>query len=166
MRADEDAAHAAEITVITRQGDVPRIHEHDLPLVMQRLRSHLEGETPLFMSEHRMDVAGTGTWTWVRARGRVVERDAQGRPLRLAGTARDITVNRNAEYEHRIASEVMRSMSEAVAVLDGNDEFIAINQAFTRLTGYAGAEILGKPLSLLDSGQHDQAFHERMRADL
>jgi diguanylate cyclase (GGDEF)-like protein/PAS domain S-box-containing protein len=166
MRADESTAHSAEITVLTRQGDVPPIHELDLPLVMEQLRSHLQGETPLFMSEHRMDLSGNGTWVWVRARGRVVERDLQGRPLRIAGTARDITASRNAEYEHRIASEVMRSMSEAVAVLDWDYNFIAVNQAFTRITGYADAEVIGKPVEMLDSGQQDAVLHERMRQDI
>ena len=108
QRADEGTAHSAEITVLTRQGDVPTIHEQDLAQVMQLLRSHLQGDTPLFMSEHRMDMSGNGSWTWVRARGRVVERDAEGRPVRIAGTARDVTASHNAEYEHRIASEVMR----------------------------------------------------------
>ena len=136
------------------------------PLVMERLRSHLQGESPLFMSEHRMDLAGNGSWIWIRARGRVVERDSEGRPLRIAGTARDITASRNAEYEHRIASEVMRSMSEAVAVLDWDYNFIAVNQSFTRISGYSDAEVIGQPVTLLDSSQHDEAFFEHMRADL
>ena len=166
MRANEGAPHSAEITVLTGQGEVPTIHEQDMPLVMERLRSHLQGEVPLFMSEHRMDLAGNGSWAWVRARGRVVERDAEGRPLRIAGTARDITASRNAEYEHRIASEVMRSMSEAVAVLDWDYNFIAVNQSFTRISGYADVEVIGQPVTLLDSSQHDEAFFEHMRADL
>ena len=166
MRANESAPHSAEITVLTGQGEVPAIHEQDMPLVMEHLRSHLQGEVPLFMSEHRMDLAGNGSWTWVRARGRVVERDAEGRPLRIAGTARDITANRNAEYEHRIASEVMRSMSEAVAVLDWDYNFIAVNQSFTRISGYSDLEVIGQPVTLLDSSQHDEAFFEHMRADL
>jgi diguanylate cyclase (GGDEF)-like protein/PAS domain S-box-containing protein len=166
MRVDESTAQSAEITVLTRQGEVPPIHEQDVPLVMQRLRSHLQGETPLFTSEHRMDVSGNGEWTWVRARGRVVERDAQGRPVRIAGTARDITASRNAEYEQRIASEVMRSMSEAVAVLDWDRNFIAVNKAFTLITGYEEDEVIGQPESLLESGQHDDAFVAMMRAEL
>ncbi len=166
MRADESDGLSSDITVLTRQGDVPSIHEGDLSLVMERLRSHLQGESPLFTSEHRMDLAGDGTWVWVRARGRVVQRDADGRPVRLAGTARDITASRNAEYEHRIASEVMRSMSEAVAVLDWDYNFIAVNESFTRITGYVDTEVIGLPVTLLDSPQHGAAFQQEMRADL
>ncbi len=166
MRADESVAHAPDITVLTRLGEVPTIHEDDLPLVMERLRLHLQGKAPLFMSEHRMDMRGDGTWVWVRARGRVVEHDAEGRPARIAGTGRDITASRNAENQHRIAGEVMRSMNEAVAVLDWAHQFVTINPAFTRITGYEEDEILGKPTTMLDSDQHDEAFFERMNREL
>ncbi|WP_379654899.1 putative bifunctional diguanylate cyclase/phosphodiesterase [Pseudoxanthomonas sp. UC19_8] len=153
MRADEQSPASHTIVMLTRIGEMPAVHPHDLPLVTQRLRSHLRGQEPLFMSEHRMDLRGDGDWIWVRARGRVVERDAHGRALRLAGTARDITASRRAEYEHRVASEVMRSMSEAVAVLDADYRFITVNPSFSRMTGYDGAEVAGQPLSLLDSRQ-------------
>lgn len=166
LRADEHSPSSHAITMLTRVGDIPQIHPHDLPLVTQRLRSHLRGEAPLFMSEHRMDMRGDGQWTWVRARGRVVEHDAQGRALRLAGTARDITASRNAEYEHRVASEVMRSMSEAVAVLDAEYRFITVNPSFSRMTGYDGAEVAGQPLSLLDSRQNTSDSTARMSTQL
>lgn len=166
MRADELSVHSSEITVLTRHGEVPAIHPDDVGLVMERLRLHLQGTAPLFMSEHRMDIRKNGQWIWVRARGRVVERDAEGRPVRIAGTARDITLSRNAEYEHRIAGEVMRSMNEAVAVLDWAYHFITINPAFTRITGYSEDEVIGQPSSMLDSDQHDAAFFERMNAEL
>ncbi|KAF1722979.1 putative bifunctional diguanylate cyclase/phosphodiesterase [Pseudoxanthomonas wuyuanensis] len=166
MRTEEVSAQAADITVSTRHGEVPPIHPEDLPLVMERLRVHLQGRTPLFMSEHRMDLHNNGRWAWIRARGRVVERDADSRPIRIAGTARDITTSRNAEYEHRIADEVMRSMNEAVAVLDWAQQYVTINPAFTRITGYSGDEIVGQPANMLDSGQHDEAFFDRMEAEL
>ncbi|MET1023095.1 MAG: diguanylate cyclase, partial [Pseudoxanthomonas sp.] len=166
MRADEHSPSSHAITMLTRVGEVPLIHPHDVPLVTQRLRSHLRGEAPLFTSEHRMDMAGNGIWLWVRARGRVVESDNAGRALRLAGTARDITASRNAEYEHRVASEVMRSMSEAVAVLDSEYRFITVNPSFSRMTGYDGAEVAGQPLTLLDSRQNASDSAARMSGQL
>ncbi|SEL63840.1 PAS domain S-box-containing protein/diguanylate cyclase (GGDEF) domain-containing protein [Pseudoxanthomonas sp. GM95] len=167
MRADEHSPSSGHaIAMLTRVGEVPLIHPHDMPLVTQRLRSHLRGEAPLFTSEHRMDMTGTGSWIWVRARGRVVESDTAGRALRLAGTARDITASRNAEYEHRVASEVMRSMSEAVAVLDAEYRFITVNPSFSRMTGYDGAEVAGQPLTLLDSRQNATDSTSRMSGQL
>ena len=87
-----------------------------------------------------------GHWTWVLARGRVVERGANGRALRIAGTARDVTATRNAERERRIASEVLRSMAEAVCVFDRDFAFVSVNPAFTRMTGYGDVEVLGRDI--------------------
>lgn len=165
LRAHEGAIDRNDITVVSRHGQLPRIHEQDLPLVMERLRQHLQGNTPVFMSEHRMDLHERGQWMWVRARGRVVERDAGGRPTRLAGTARDITDNRNAEFERRIASEVLHSMNEAVAILDQDFRFVGFNPAFASITGH-GDEAIGQPLSLLDSAREQVLQPGQLPADL
>ncbi len=142
-----------------------QIHTDDQARVRQTLRQHLQGDAPLFLSEHRMRNA-EGEWRWMRARGRVVDRDPQGRPLRVAGTARDITVSRNAERERLVSSEVLRSMAEAVAVFDRDFVFLSINPAFARMTGYGDLEVIGSSTSLLDSDQHDPEFYLGMRAEL
>jgi diguanylate cyclase (GGDEF)-like protein/PAS domain S-box-containing protein len=161
----EDSAQAPDIGVQTAVEEDHRIHEEDLPQVRERLRQHLDGTKPVFLSEHRVRNED-GAWTWVRTRGRVVERDPQGRAVRVAGTARDITISRRAERERRIASEVLRSMTEAVAVFDRDFRFVGVNPAFARMTGYGEAEVVGRPTSLLDSSQHDPDFYSQMRADL
>ncbi len=150
MHADELAPATAAITLVAHDDTVPRIHHSELPEVVRRLREHVEGRSTVFLSEHRMDLHGDGQWLWVRVRGRVVERDSTGRPIRVAGTARDISAHRRADAERRIASEVLHSMSEAVAVLDRNFRFISVNPAFSRITGYEESEALGQPLHLLD----------------
>ena len=142
-----------------------RIHPDDRPGVDAKLRAHLRGEAELFISEHRI-LDPRGEWVWVRARGRAVESGGDGRARRIAGTARDITRSRQAERERRIAIAVLRSMNEAVVVLDRDFNFISINPAFTRTTGYAEREVMGQNASLLDSTQHDVAFYNRIRQRL
>jgi len=138
------------------------LHPDDLPLVHERIRRHLAGDDDVFRSVHRTR-APDGGWVWVRTHGRAAERDRDGRILRLAGTAFDITQDRDAEREHRIASQVVRSMSEAVTVLDQDFRFISVNPAFTRITGYEEAEVLGRGAELLNSDQHDPAFYHHIR---
>ncbi|EKU26320.1 putative bifunctional diguanylate cyclase/phosphodiesterase [Xanthomonas graminis] len=150
MRADEAAPHAQEITMVIREDDPLRIHPDDVAQAERALREHLRGLTPVYVAEYRVDLAGDGEWLWARVRGRVVDYSADGKPRRLAGTARDITSHRQADLERRIASEVLRSMSEAVAVLDEDFRFISVNPAFTRITGYSEREVLGQPMTLLD----------------
>ncbi|UHQ20844.1 EAL domain-containing protein [Lysobacter sp. KIS68-7] len=165
MRTQEGDQARPDIEIRNDVEEAHEIHEDDLPRVLERLKAHVRGETPLFLSEHR--VRGLrGAWTWVRARGRVVERNTEGRAIRVAGTARDISGSRTAERERRIASEVLRSMAEAVAVLDRDFRFVSVNPAFSRISGYGDTEVIGKSASLLDSAQHDPDFYRQVRAEL
>ncbi len=141
------------------------VHPDDLPRVQQLLQEHLAGRSEAYESEHRIRNAQDG-WTWVRARGKVVERDAESNPLRMAGTARDIGPSRQAERERRIASEVLRSMNEAVAVLDLNFRFASVNPAFLRITGYREQDVLGMPDSMLESSRHPPDFMRRVHEQL
>ena len=138
------------------------VHPEDLPRVQKTLQEHIVGTTEFFESEHRIRNA-SDEWVWVRSRGKVVSRDAQGNPLRMAGTARDITASRRAERERRISGEVLRSMSEAVAVVDLAFRFVSVNPAFARITGYTEEEVVGQASRLLDSTQHSAEFYRRMR---
>ncbi|MFP7722289.1 EAL domain-containing protein [Lysobacter sp. A3-1-A15] len=164
MRALE-AGTDPELTVRARVAADHNIHPDDLPRVMERLREHLHGHAALFLSEHRVRNP-SGGWDWVRARGRVVDRDSQGHALRVSGTARDITASRSAERDRRVSSEVLRSMAEAVAVFDAEFTFISVNPAFERITGYSSVDVIGKPTSLIDSRQHDPDFYHQMRAQM
>ena len=141
------------------------IHPDDLPRMLHLMQEHLAGHTEAYESEHRVRDAH-GNWIWVRARGKVVERDADFNPLRVAGTARDVTANRHAERERRIASEVLHSMNEAVAVIDLNFRFVSVNPAFSRITGYHEQDVMGMPDSLLDSTQHPPEFYRRAHDEL
>jgi diguanylate cyclase (GGDEF)-like protein/PAS domain S-box-containing protein len=138
------------------------IHPDDLPRVERAISQHIDGATAFFESEHRIRGA-SDNWVWVRSRGKVVSRDSDGNPTRMAGTARDITVDRRAERDRRIASEVLRSMGEAVAVIDLDFTFVSVNAAFSRITGYDEDEVLSRSSTLLDSSQHSGEFYQHAR---
>ncbi|HET8819193.1 MAG TPA: EAL domain-containing protein [Xanthomonadaceae bacterium] len=165
MRGDDAAGSMPYVGTRTSAAGEEDIHPDDLAQVRERMREHLRGHEGMFLSEHRMR-RPDGGWTWVRTRGRVVERDEDGRALRVAGTARDISISRRAERERRIASEVLRSMTEAVTVFDRGFRFVSVNPAFARMTGYQQAEVIGRPTELLDSGRHDPQFYATWRSEL
>ncbi|HVF35196.1 MAG TPA: EAL domain-containing protein [Candidatus Saccharimonadia bacterium] len=141
------------------------VHPDDLERVEQILAEHVAGKREFFESEHRIRNV-ENQWVWVLSRGKIVERDADGQPLRIAGTARDITRTREAERERRIAAEVIRSMSEAVTVTDLEFRFKSINPAFTRMTGYSEDEIRGVDSTILNCSQHSEEFHRNLRQTL
>jgi len=76
------------------------VHPDDMAGVMASLQAHLTGASEHYECEHRIRHKD-GRWIWVLDRGRVVERDAQGQPLRAAGTHTDVSARREAEQALR-----------------------------------------------------------------
>ena len=72
------------------------VHSDDMPGVKKVLSAHFEGKTDFYESEHRLRHK-SGEWVWVLDKGRVIERDFDGKPLRVCGTHLDITDRRRAE---------------------------------------------------------------------
>jgi PAS domain S-box-containing protein len=66
------------------------VHMDDLPVIHAALHPHLNQETQSFEAEYRMRHKN-GSWVWILGRGKVMERDAAGAPVRFMGTHMDIT---------------------------------------------------------------------------
>jgi len=77
-----------------------RVHPNDLPGALRILQEHLKGKTPFMEIEHRMKTK-SGGWKWILKRGKVIERDKDGNPLRAAGTHLDITERKMTEVALR-----------------------------------------------------------------
>jgi diguanylate cyclase (GGDEF)-like protein/PAS domain S-box-containing protein len=65
----------------------------------------------------------------------------------------DITARKQAEDALRLYANVFEHMGEAIVITDRDNRILAVNPAFTRQTGYAIDEVLGKEPSVLASGQ-------------
>ncbi len=81
------------------------VHPDDLAPSLRALQRHLDGAAPRYEAELRLRRAD-GRWGWVMACGAVVERDAEGRALRLVGVRIDIT--RRKALERRLAESAWR----------------------------------------------------------
>jgi diguanylate cyclase (GGDEF)-like protein/PAS domain S-box-containing protein len=88
----------AELEPISNKTWERLCHSGDLVETMRLLQRHLDGLDERFSAEFRMRHAD-GHWVWIQSTGRVVERDAEGRALRLAGTHMDIS-RRKADEQH------------------------------------------------------------------
>ena len=75
-----------------------RIHPDDKPATLNALHTHLQGQTAAYEAEHRLRHK-SGHWIWVLDKGRVIERDPQGQPLRACGTHLEITARKCLEQE-------------------------------------------------------------------
>ncbi|MED7669560.1 EAL domain-containing protein [Pseudomonas moraviensis subsp. stanleyae] len=121
----------------------PRLHPEDVPSLQFALVEHLKGRTEDYQVEYRLR-HGDGHWVWIEDRGRAVERSTSGRVIRMVGTRRDISAGKSLEEQQRLAATVFEAASEGIVILDPDYALIAINQAFSRVTGYEIDDMLGR----------------------
>lgn len=81
------------------------VHADDWPILEERLKEHLDGKCDTFACEYRLRHRD-GSWCWNFDRGRVVVRDPQsGAPLRMVGTACDVSERKAEEVRAKEALE-------------------------------------------------------------
>ncbi|MDP3878405.1 MAG: PAS domain S-box protein [Methylobacter sp.] len=110
-----------------------RIHADDKAVVSATLQAYFDGKIPVYSIEHRL-LCKDGHYKWVLARGIVVSRDAEGKPLRMIGTHTDISERRKLEDELRDSNafnvSILDSLTAQIAVLDAQGVIVAVNKAW------------------------------------
>ncbi|RRQ21108.1 diguanylate cyclase [Thiohalobacter thiocyanaticus] len=72
------------------------VHDADRGEIQTALDAHFSGDSDYFDVEFRQRHKD-GHWVWINARGKVVERNGDGDPVRMSGTHLDITARKQAE---------------------------------------------------------------------
>lgn len=124
-----------------------RVHPDDRARCAAALAEHFAGRTPLYDCEHRLRHRD-GSWVWVLTRGKVVERDAEGRPLVMTGTHLDITARRQTEERLRQSEARFRAFinhsPSYIFAKDLEGRYILANRAYLDLFGHVSeSELLG-----------------------
>jgi len=122
------------------------LHPEDVPTIQAILESHLKNETPDYDVEFRVRHKA-GRWVWILARGRVVERDHAGAPLRMAGTHMDITDRKQTEDAIREAElryrTIFKQAGAGVAQIESRTgRFVQVNRQYCEIVGLTEAEML------------------------
>ena len=79
------------------------MHPDDVGIRRAALQAHLAGESPVYAGEYRVRHPD-GEFRWIRVRGLCV-RDAQGTPVRMAGSVTDIDARKRAEEALRLSEQ-------------------------------------------------------------
>jgi len=136
------------------------IFPNDLERVQNLLKEHFDNYTPFFTAEYRVRTK-SGAWIWIMARGKVVQRDPEGNPLRITGISINITQRKQAEERLRIAAAAFETQA-GIIVTDADKQIMCVNQAFTEITGYQDKEAIGRTTSFLHSGLLDERFYQNL----
>jgi len=85
-----------------------------------------------------------------------------GTVVGLVGIARRVTTEHQTSDRLQLAAQVFENAAEGILITSPQGVIEMVNPAFTRITGYAADEVIGKHPNLLHSGRHDKDFYERM----
>lgn len=154
----------AELEPVTNTTWERLCHPGDLIESSLAMKRHFSGADERYTAEFRMRHAD-GHWIWVQSNGSIFERDAEGRPLRVAGTHMDISRRKADEqrlHDDARALEAANRQLRDLAIVD------ALTGAFNRrhfndvcLAALAGAQ-RGQAVALcmLDV-DHFKAYNDR-----
>jgi diguanylate cyclase (GGDEF)-like protein/PAS domain S-box-containing protein len=101
-----------------------------------------------------------GSLRWLHVRCYPVKDTSTGQIYRFAFIIEDITERKNAETTLRQYARIFENTAEGIMVTDPEHKIVAVNDAFTEITGYSLDDVLNMTPKLLRSGHHDEAFYQ------
>jgi PAS domain S-box-containing protein len=129
----------------THEAWVARIHPEDRERAERQFIEAANGDVREYTIEYRIIRPSDGEVRWIAVKAEI-ERDPEGRPLRLVGAHIDITDRKRAEYAVRESEERFRLIANSAPVpmwvsrLDGNRAFV--NDAYMDFLGLSYDECL------------------------
>jgi two-component system, cell cycle sensor histidine kinase and response regulator CckA len=126
---------------------IERLHPDDREPVAACYRDYIDGKIPEYRIEFRQRT-NSGDWKWILSLGSIVEKDTEGRPLRMLGTHTDISVQKKVEEDLRKSEERFRALTESTSdwIWEVNNEgrYIYSSPKIKDLLGYESHEVIGK----------------------
>jgi PAS domain S-box-containing protein len=149
------------------------VHPDDWPQVSENLNLHIEGKISLFEVEYRI-LNKAGEWQWVRARGKVIDIDAKGKPTRMTGVFSDATEPKRAQEERRsLLSQLTQAQKmEAIGTLTGGiahdfNNLLTVINGYTEMILWDRSEndpIYSDLWKILDTGRKGAELVQRLLA--
>jgi len=111
------------------------IHPEDLPRLKAAFQSVVETGGPATMEYRRQ--TKSGEWKWLQSTGEIVERDADGKALRMTGIHRDITDRKEAESLATRFGRIIDHTLNEIYIFDAETmRFIGANRGACLNLGY------------------------------
>jgi len=149
------------------------VHPDDMPHVHDVLYQHIEGSSDHYEAEHRLRHK-SGEWVWVLTKGRIIERNDQGKPIRACGTHLDITERKKLEEEGKKLQSQMAQLQkmESVGRLAGGvahdfNNMLSVIMGYTQIAlteTDPGSSLHQNMLQVLKAGQHSANITKQLLA--
>jgi len=137
------------------------VHPKDKEWVLKKVQDYLEGLSDSFHVEMRM-CHKNGTEVVILSRAFLVNRESDGKPVRLVGTHVDITERKQTEEGLRKLSQAVHQAGEGILITDRYASIEYVNPAFSTITGYTLTEISGNTPAMFKSSAQDPLFYKNL----
>ena len=129
-------------------------HEDDFEKANKALDNHLAGKSAFYQAEFRQKHKN-GHWVWVKAHGKVVKRDDEGKPMIVSGIHEDITLKKTISEALKANEKKFKTLINTIdgIVWEANPHtmtFTYISEQSERILGYPPGLWLDRPEVLLD----------------
>ncbi len=142
------------------------VHPDDMPRVSEMLNAHFDGHIDYYECEARLRKK-SGEYRWGLDRGRVVTRDAEGKPLRMVGADTDITDRKLVEEALRKSEDeslrqwqeldhLYRTIPVGLCVIDADFRFVRVNELMAVINGKPAEKHIGITVREVVAGVADQ----------
>jgi diguanylate cyclase (GGDEF)-like protein/PAS domain S-box-containing protein len=140
----------------------------DVPAYEQAVWAVIKGAAETFDMDHRVRRLD-GSEAWIRTRGKVTQRDAAGRALRMAGTNSDVGRRMTAEAQARESQArlqtVMDNLPIMINLIDRDSRFVFANRRYLEFFGRTEAQVVGRTLAEV-AGDEAMAAVTALRPEL
>ncbi|MFZ5979757.1 MAG: PAS domain S-box protein [Candidatus Zixiibacteriota bacterium] len=140
------------------------IHPDDRESALALVTEIIQKKVNTFHIEFRLRTKDGG-WKWIYSRGKFVEWDEDGAPVRMVGTHIDITELKETEKalkeRESLISSVFRAAPTGIGMVI-NRVIMKVNDRFCEMLGYSSEELTGKSARILY--ESDEEF-ERIGRD-
>ncbi len=123
------------------------VHPDDISIADTALSDYYNHKSDVFQVEQRFRMKN-GEYKWMLVRGKVIEYDDNNHPVRFVGTQTDITEQKKAEQDLRVAKKdwetIFRAIGNPILILDEESSIIEANESVMALTGLSLDQIKGQ----------------------
>ncbi len=139
-------------------------HPDDIAAEVSLFNEILAGQRDSYQIEKRY-FTKSGELLWVDLTVNAI-RNAERRLINFVGLVNDITARKSGEESLNLLAKVFTTSGEGIVITDADSRIIAVNDAFTRLTGYGENEVRGKNPKILSAGRTPRHVFEEMWSSL
>jgi len=141
-----------------------RIHPKDVDRVVANIQGYIDDHEINNWKEEYQYLKSDGTYAYVIDKGFII-RDLYGNATRMIGAMQDITAQKLEEQHLRLLESVIVNTNDGVLITKASrgNPIIYVNDSFTKITGYAKEELIGKNPKVLQGFLSDKNENERMR---